>query len=315
MFSSTIIPTVGRPSLSRAVASLLNQNFSAADFEVIVVNDSGQPLPPAAWQQHQRVRLITTQRRERSVARNSGAAMARGEYLHFLDDDDWLGPDALQSIWDMAKPAEAGWFYGISNLVDRERQPLIRLHHQLSGNCFVQVMAGEWIPLQASFIRAEAFFAVGGFNPQLAGPEDIDLLRRVALTWELAETAKPIAYVIRGESGSTTDYDRHPQASRWAREMILAQAGVFPRLRASATQARWRGRIGRIYLTSLVWNVRRLRLFEALDRGWSFGRNLIASGADLLSPAFWQALVKSYASEAHARGLQEVAALSSGKGA
>ena len=45
MFSSTVIPTVNRPTLSRAVRSVLQQNFTADDFEVIVVNDSGQPLP------------------------------------------------------------------------------------------------------------------------------------------------------------------------------------------------------------------------------------------------------------------------------
>ena len=45
MFSSTVIPTVNRPTLSRTVRSVLDQDFTAGDFEVIVVNDSGQTLP------------------------------------------------------------------------------------------------------------------------------------------------------------------------------------------------------------------------------------------------------------------------------
>ena len=45
MFCSTIIPTIGRPSLSRAVCSVLDQEFSHDDFEVIVVSDSRKPLP------------------------------------------------------------------------------------------------------------------------------------------------------------------------------------------------------------------------------------------------------------------------------
>jgi glycosyltransferase involved in cell wall biosynthesis len=83
-FCSTIIPTINRSTLSRAVYSVLDQAFTGADFEVIVVNDSGQPLPDMDWQHSERVRVITTQRRERSVARNTGAAIARGKYLHFL---------------------------------------------------------------------------------------------------------------------------------------------------------------------------------------------------------------------------------------
>jgi len=45
MFCSTIIPTIGRATLARAVQSVLEQDFTAADYEVIIVNDSGKPLP------------------------------------------------------------------------------------------------------------------------------------------------------------------------------------------------------------------------------------------------------------------------------
>jgi glycosyltransferase involved in cell wall biosynthesis len=44
MFCSVIIPTIGRTTLDRAILSVLNQDFSQDEFEVIVVNDSGQTL-------------------------------------------------------------------------------------------------------------------------------------------------------------------------------------------------------------------------------------------------------------------------------
>src|SRR5919108_3058002 len=90
IFCSIIIPTIGRSTLDRSVLSVLDQDFTQADFEVIVVNDSGQPLPEAGWHHSAQVHIINTNRRERSFARNSGAAIARGDYLGFLDDDDWL---------------------------------------------------------------------------------------------------------------------------------------------------------------------------------------------------------------------------------
>src|SRR5688572_30916233 len=107
MFSSTIIPTVGRDTLARAVHSVLSQSSEKCDFEVIVVNDSGKPLPQQEWQSSTRVQVINTNRRERSVARNTGAALARGKYLHFLDDDDWLFPDALCHFWQLWQNQEA----------------------------------------------------------------------------------------------------------------------------------------------------------------------------------------------------------------
>ena len=84
---STIIPTIGRATLSRAVESVIDQQPFGADAEIIVVNDSGQPLPKMSWMEAPNLQIIDTNHRERSVARNTGAAIARGKYLHFLDDD------------------------------------------------------------------------------------------------------------------------------------------------------------------------------------------------------------------------------------
>jgi glycosyltransferase involved in cell wall biosynthesis len=307
MFSTTIIPTIGRSSLSQAVESILNQDFSSADFEVIVVNDSGSPLPPASWQHSKQVQVIETNRRERSVARNTGAAAAKGRYLHFLDDDDWLAPGALRHFWELSQGTQAAWLYGISQLVDREHRPLIRLEHGLQGNCFLQVMAGEWIPLQSSLIDAEAFFKAGGFNRRISGPEDIDLLRRIALRGELAETNKLVAHIVMGQEGSTTNYASHPQASQWSRERILESTGVFSALRKSATTSFWKGRLTRVFLTSLVWNLQRGRLMNATSRGGAALVSLLIAGKGTLSMDYWRALARPYASRTFAKGFKEAA--------
>jgi glycosyltransferase involved in cell wall biosynthesis len=76
MFCSIIIPTVGRETAERAIFSVLDQKFPQNEFEVIVVNDSGKALPNADWQQAGCVRVVHTHHNERSVARNTGAAIA-----------------------------------------------------------------------------------------------------------------------------------------------------------------------------------------------------------------------------------------------
>jgi glycosyltransferase involved in cell wall biosynthesis len=312
IFCSTIIPTIGRASLSQAVESVLNQELKGEQVEVIVVNDSGTPLPPAAWQLLPHVTVIQTNRRERSLARNAGAAAACGRYLHFLDDDDWIEPLALQTLIDLAQRSGAPWVYGSTQTHDRNGQPLIELHHGLQGNCFLPVMAGEWIPLQASLISAEAFFAVGGFNPLLCGPEDIDLLRRVALRCEIAGTDSIVANILLGQTGSTTDRDRHPIQSRWAREQILDESGVFARLKDSLThqvageQAAWHGRIVRIYLTSALWNLQRRRLWPALSRGGHGLASMAHAGRFLFTGAFVRAVGRRYASHTFARGMSAI---------
>jgi len=103
IFCSAIIPTVGRSSLSRSVDSVLQQKLPEDNFEVIVINDAGIPLPGEKWQDSKKVQIVNTNQRERSVARNTGAAIARGQYVHFLDDDDWLAPEAYLHLWELSR--------------------------------------------------------------------------------------------------------------------------------------------------------------------------------------------------------------------
>lgn len=305
MFCSTIIPTIGRSTLPRAVEGVLQQNILGEEFEILVINDTNDPLPEADWQKSDQVQVINTNQRERSVARNTGAAVAKGKYLHFLDDDDWLAPGAYQHFWELSQSNDAKWLYGITQLVDRQYNPTIQLKHNMVGNCFVQAMSGEWIPLQASLIERKTFLRIGGFNPLLTGPEDIDLLRRILLEEEIAETPNLIAHVIMGGEGSTTDYVQHPQKSRWAREIILDEPDSYHRMSMSAVNSFWRGRMLRVYLTSVLWNFGQRRFFTAASRTFLSFASILTSGTDMFSKDFWRAVSKPYASLTFEKGIQE----------
>ena len=269
-----------------------------------MVNDSGSSLPMAEWQLSRRVRIVNTNRRERSVARNTGAAIARGKYLHFLDDDDWLFPDALCHFWELSQNNQAAWLYGISQLVKRSGSELIQLQHSMQGNCFMQAMAGEWIPLQSSLVDAKLFHQLGGFSPLLSGPEDIDLFRRVCLHGEIAETSNLIATIERGDEESTTNYVKHPELSRWAREKILDDAGAFVRMKDGANSGFWFGKLLRIYVTSAVWNMRQKRMFTALSRLIYGLIAILLSNFRVLTRDFWSALLRSYQSPTFERGFR-----------
>jgi glycosyltransferase involved in cell wall biosynthesis len=305
MLCSAIIPTVRRSTLSRAVKSVLEQVSLVEEFEVIVINDSGKLLADADWQTSERVQIINTNMQERSVARNTGATIAKGKYLHFLDDDDWLVRDAYRHLRELSQTSNAKWLYGMTQLVDRQGRPSIQLRHNLHGNCFVQAMAGEWIPLQSSWIERETFMRAGGFNPLLAGPEDIDLLRRLLLQDEIAETPNLIAHVVMAGEGSTTNYVQHPQASRWAREIILDEPGSHARMDMSAVSPFWEGRKLRIYLTSVVWNLQHRRYMTAVSRLFFSILSFLLARTSLFSRDFWVAVRKPYASLTFEKSLQE----------
>jgi glycosyltransferase involved in cell wall biosynthesis len=297
MFCSVVIPTIGRETLSRAVHSVLEQTLTADDFEIIVVNDSGQPLAEADWQQSERVRWITTNRRERSVARNAGAAVAKGKYLCFLDDDDWLLPNALEHFRILADQAsDAVWLYGGIRVVDETGKCLAEVHSGLKGNCLAQIMGGAWAPIQASLIQTQMFFIVGGYSLSICGTEDLDLCRRIALHGNFANTSATVACLLRGRTWRTsTNYRRAPEDTHHSREEVLGQPGAFKRMLASADYSYWQGRILRIYLSTVLFNWRSRKLFTGVSRAIFGMAGFVFAGRHILSSSFWQAVKAHHA--------------------
>jgi glycosyltransferase involved in cell wall biosynthesis len=230
------------------------------------------------------VRVINTNRRERSTARNTGAAIARGKYFHFLDDDDWLLPDAIEAWWDLDQISDAVWLYGSYQTVNNEGEIIEEIHPERKGNIFALLVAGHAIPLQASLINANAFFVAGAFDPTITGVEDRDLGRRLALSGEIAYSPRLVASIRIGQIGSTTDWARLAEDDRWGREKALSAPNAFARLRASAYSDYWRGRVSRAYIASSVWNLKRRNILTALGRGMT---GLVVVGEHAIKPKFW----------------------------
>lgn len=92
---SVVIPTHNRPALlARAIESALSQTLPG--FEVIVVDDGSQP--PSTAPTDPRVRLVRLDHNcGNAAARNAGLAVARGQWITFLDDDDVLLPHMAES--------------------------------------------------------------------------------------------------------------------------------------------------------------------------------------------------------------------------
>ena len=96
---SVVVPTLRRPALLlRALGSVFRQTVT--DIEIIVVVDGPDPATQDALKgvDDTRMRVISNERSLTAAgARNAGAAIARGDWIAFLDDDDeWL-PNKLEA--------------------------------------------------------------------------------------------------------------------------------------------------------------------------------------------------------------------------
>lgn len=100
---SLIIPVYNiEPYISNCLNSILNQAFK--DLEVICVNDGSSDGSLVELQKFtdERVIIIDKKNEGSGVARNTALSIARGEYVFFVDGDDWIEENSLQRMVDEA---------------------------------------------------------------------------------------------------------------------------------------------------------------------------------------------------------------------
>lgn len=95
--------------LPRCLDSVLSQTFS--DFEAICVNDGspdscGEILADYAAKDS-RIKILTQQNQGLSMARNNGLKLARGNFIYFLDSDDFIHPQLLEITHALALQHQA----------------------------------------------------------------------------------------------------------------------------------------------------------------------------------------------------------------
>lgn len=100
---SVVVPVYNVEAyLKKCVDSLLSQNLSQDDYEIILVDDGSTDscgaMCDAFASDHANIRVVHQQNRGLSGARNSGLAVAAGEFIQFVDSDDFLCPGVLGGL-------------------------------------------------------------------------------------------------------------------------------------------------------------------------------------------------------------------------
>lgn len=148
-FVSLIIPLYNAEKyIRRCLDSAMQQTFS--DMEIIVVNDGSEDSSLEICREYEkldsRFRVIDKENTGVSDSRNRAIDLAQGEYLQFLDSDDWLAPDATESLVYAAKKYDCDLviadFYRVDGAVFTEKQH-IRERGLLTREQYAEYMMQE----------------------------------------------------------------------------------------------------------------------------------------------------------------------------
>ena len=199
---SVIVPLYNKAAyVSKALDSILHQTFK--DFELIVVDDgstddSFRISNNALTGKSLSYTLIHQENAGVSTTRNNGVAAAHGEYLCFLDADDWWAPtflermDWLINMYPEAKIYGTNYYY-----VKNGRQSVCVTTAETGYINYCSVYAEKLqMPLwtSATCMPREVFAETGGFNPKLKLGEDFCLWIKVALKYKVAFLNEALSY-------------------------------------------------------------------------------------------------------------------------
>jgi hypothetical protein len=196
---SVIIPTYNTAHLiSDAIDSVLAQTYR--DLEIIVVDDGSTDNTAEVLADYQdRISYIYQENQERSAARNNGIGRAQGEYVAFLDADDYWAPDKLtKQIALLAQRPDLGLVYSQAQTFYGDRKWPRILGTDFSKieelNVFEGLLLGKSIPTLTVVVRTECLQTVGLFDERIIIGEDWDLWLRITLKYAVGYIPQILAY-------------------------------------------------------------------------------------------------------------------------
>lgn len=248
---SIIVPIYNvAPYLRKCVDSLLAQDIS--DYEIILVDDGSPDECPQICnqyaEQYSNIKVIHQANAGLSAARNSGIAVTQGEYIMFVDSDDYLQPNVLGALMEQVgrdnldvlrfryqNVRESGEVFvphegmktDYNNYSSEPTDGLIFLNDRMWVQCYVvQFLVRREIVLQEQF-TPDIYF------------EDTDWTPRMLLRTKRVASTDLVVYNYLWREGSITLSQKDINKMRKQLNDKLALIGKLNMLGNSVANRRW----------------------------------------------------------------------------
>jgi hypothetical protein len=236
---SIVMPNYnGEDFLTAAVESVLAQDY--APLELVIVDDGssdGSPrmLADLGRAHPERIRCFAQPNRGPYPARNLGLARARGEYIAFLDADDYWDTGFLSKLICAANAHGADIAYcGWQNLGVEGGfgDPYVPPRYESEDSAALFLESCPW-PIHAAVMRRGLMRALGGFSERVFTSMDYDLwLRARALTDRMVLVPEVLAYYRWHDKGQISSVKARQVRDAWQvrRDFVAAHPALVSHL-------------------------------------------------------------------------------------
>jgi glycosyltransferase involved in cell wall biosynthesis len=203
-FFSIIVPTYNRAHfLPKAIESVLSQTFE--DWELVIVDDGSTDTTREVVLAYQdpRIVYIYQENQERSAARNHGISKAKGEYICFLDSDDYYLPEKLANYKRAIEEDLNLMVVFYDGLIFKRKENLIQVPIPTRSNdrtLFEFLLLNPIGPQQ--ICCPKHLFKENNYNVNLRIGEDVELWLRLATNMDFKNISSYQTIIVEHEDRS-----------------------------------------------------------------------------------------------------------------
>lgn len=145
---SVIVPMYNSAKwLPKCLDSILNQDIAESDLEIICINDGSPDDSEQVAKRYQTehpdsIVVLTQENQGPSGARNNGMQHATGEYLYFVDPDDYVEPNVFGGLLQKMEEQQLDMLRFNYNIVDEDYHPVKKRDFELQFDYSPCVMPG-----------------------------------------------------------------------------------------------------------------------------------------------------------------------------
>ena len=248
---SIIVPVYNvKAYLKKCVDSLLDQDIETSDYEIILVDDGSTDGCSAICDElaetHENIFVIHKKNGGLSSARNAGIPVATGEYIQFVDSDDYLIPQVLKGLIEQVLTQKLDILrFNYQNVNEkgevfepnRHSKPFVDFSREVcDGSTFLNERLGyacyAWqFIIRADLLKDEPFTEGIWF-------EDVDWTPRILLQADRVASTRQIVYNYLFRKGSISrSYDSDKRRKKISDQFFLIDS--LDKSSNKATDIRW----------------------------------------------------------------------------